>query len=343
MAAASASAARHGLVPPMNEGAASRQQHYQRLDTADTEEEESILPLGGLPQLGELPLESLLLAHDALPGEEAAEEDDEDESSELSGETARPRPPLLTVAPVIHEGGEGEEQEQEFSLEEFMALAGGLNEEEEEPAAAAVTSSAAQAPQALRHVRSLVRQLSSQLRRPEDGGGVSAEGAAASLLDGDEFEHALGNNPSEPAVTSGTKRVRLPDVIDTLATIDRGLAKVQKHAFRSGSEIGGKGYALLRRSGVRSISSSYDASGYSNASPVPAPPPPPPQRRGRRRQRHHPRRASRRAARGRVWRLGWWRGQHAVAEPEPSECRDTARWPSRAPHVCEPARRAARP
>ena len=49
------------------------------------------------------------------------------------------------------------------------------------------------------------------------------------------------------------------------------------------------------------------------------------------------------AARGRVWRLGWWRGQHAVAEPEPSECRDTARWPSRAPHVCEPARRAARP
>ena len=287
VAAASASAARHGLVPPMNEGAASRQQHYQRLDTADTEEEESILPLGGLPQLGELPLESLLLAHDALPGEEAAEEDDEDESSELSGETARPRPPLLTVAPVIQEGGEGEEQEQEFSLEEFMALAGGLNEEEEEPAAAAVTSSAAQAPQALRHVRSLVRQLSSQLRRPEDGGGVSAEGAAASLLDGDEFEHALGNNLSEPAATSGTKRVRLPDVIDTLATIDRGLAKVQKHAFRSGSEIGGKGYALLasqRRTvhlvklrcerlleclaGTRSSSSSSKA-----RAPPPAPPP----------------------------------------------------------------------
>lgn len=91
------------------------------------------------------------------------------------------------------------------------------------------------APEALRHVRSLVRQLSSQLKRPAEADDATR---AAGVGESAEGSNSDGNHRA--------KRVcheRLPHVLEGLASVERMLAKIGEElevgcgTFRSGAEV----------------------------------------------------------------------------------------------------------
>ena len=146
-------------------------------------------------------------------------------------------------APGAAASGAAAGDDEHWSLEEVMAVASEVSDDEGGGAAGSSGSSAeagAPSPPPLAHVLSLVRQLSSQLKR------------AACADDEDAYADDHGGRGDEGG--RGPKRRRLPDLIDAeqlntlceqLHTVGERLEHEQSRAYRSGGAIGGAAYTKL--------------------------------------------------------------------------------------------------